>query len=198
MAVGDQTGTTLGFWCIGFSVFLPPVMAFGIIGYALYCSVEAEYIEFYPPNYPPEVNAVYPLDGAVNIPISTSELSFHIDDYENELMSYSVITNPDIGTGNGNLKPDGTYTITISGLEGTENYSWTVAVADGPNTVEETYNFSTEAVAPIISNPTQGMEHDSFRSRFLSSVFISVIPRGIRWITQLKPALILDQVVAQM
>jgi hypothetical protein len=69
-------------------------------------------------------------------------------------MSYSVTTNPDIGTGNGNLKPDGTYTIPISGLEGTETYSWTVQVSDGPNTVEETYSFSTEPVAPIIENPT--------------------------------------------
>jgi hypothetical protein len=69
-------------------------------------------------------------------------------------MSYSVITSPDIGTGNGNLKPDGTYDVPISGLEGTETYSWTVTVSDGPNTVEETYNFSTEPVAPIVENPT--------------------------------------------
>ena len=67
MAEGQQTGRALGFWGIGFSVFLPPVMAFGIIGYALYCSVEAEHIEYWPPNYPPEINAVYPLDGAINM-----------------------------------------------------------------------------------------------------------------------------------
>jgi hypothetical protein len=116
--------------------------------------VEAEHLELWPPNYPPEVNVVFPLDGAVDIPISTSELSFYIDDYENELMSYSVITSPDVGTGNGNLKPDGTYSVPISGLEGTETYSWTVQVSDGPNTVEETYSFSTEAVAPIVETPT--------------------------------------------
>ena len=152
-ATGEQSGTALGFWGIGFSIFLPPVQAFGIIGYALHCSVEAEHLQMWPPNYPPEVNAVFPLDEAVNIPISTSELSFYIDDYENELMSYSVITNPDIGTGNGNLKPDGTYTVPISGLEGSESYTWTVQVSDGPNTVEDTFGFSTEQVAPIVSSP---------------------------------------------
>ncbi len=154
MAEGQQTGRAIGFWGIGFSIFLPPVMAFGIIGYALYCSVEADHIEYWPPNYPPEINAVYPLDEAINIPITTSELSFHIDDYENELMSYSVTTSPDIGGDNANLKPDGTYTVPISGLEGTESYSWRVSVSDGPNTIEETYRFSTEPVAPIIENPT--------------------------------------------
>jgi hypothetical protein len=154
MAEGEQTGRAIGFWGIGFSVFLPPVMAFGIIGYALYCSVEADHIEFWPPNYPPEVNAVYPLDGSSNIPIATTELSFHIDDYENELMSYSVITNPDVGGANANLKPDGTYTVPISGLEGTETYSWTVTVSDGPNTIDRTFTFSTESVAPIVDNPT--------------------------------------------
>ena len=154
MAEGEQTGRAIGFWGIGFSVFLPPVMAFGIIGYALYCSVEADHIEFWPPNYPPEINAVYPLDGSSNIPISTSELSFNIDDYENELMSYSVTTDPDVGGGNANLKPDGTYTIPVSGLEGTETYSWTVTVSDGPNTVDSTFTFTTESVAPIVENPS--------------------------------------------
>ena len=160
-AYGEQSGLALGFWGIGFSVFLPPVMAFGIIGYALYCSVEAQNLELWPPNYPPEINAVYPLDGAQNIPISTAELSFYIDDYENEMMSYSVTTDPDIGSGNGNLKPDGTYTVPVFGLEGSEEYTWTVQVADGPNTVVETYTFSTESVAPIVSDPDPP-DDDSF------------------------------------
>ncbi len=118
IAYGAQNGIALGFWGIGFSIFLPPVMAYGLFGYALFASVNAEDIELWPPNYPPEITAMYPLDGAENIPISTSELSFHISDFNEDPMSYSVTTTPDIGSGSGNNKPDGTYTVPISGPGG--------------------------------------------------------------------------------
>ncbi|EMR75567.1 protein of unknown function (DUF2341) [Thermoplasmatales archaeon SCGC AB-540-F20] len=154
IAYGAQNGIALGFWGIGFSIFLPPVMAYGLFGYALFASVNAEEIELWPPNYPPEITVVSPLNGAENVPISTSELSFHISDFNEDLMSYSVTTTPDIGSGSGNNKPDGTYSVPISGLEGSEEYTWQVEVSDGVNNVATAFTFTTEPVAPIVSNPS--------------------------------------------
>ena len=76
IASGQQQGLALGFWGIGFSIFLPPVMAYGMFGYALYAKASAEDMEYWPPNHPPEITAMYPLDGATYIPLSTSELRF--------------------------------------------------------------------------------------------------------------------------
>ncbi len=154
IAYGQQQGFALGFWGIGFSIFLPPFMQYALFGYALFASVNAENFELWPPNYPPEISAISPIDGAENVPISTSELRFNIRDFNQDKMNYSVTTDPPIGYGTGENKPDGTYAIPISGLEGTEDYTWHVQVSDGENTVDATFTFSTEPVAPIISNPT--------------------------------------------
>jgi Concanavalin A-like lectin/glucanases superfamily/Domain of unknown function (DUF2341) len=152
IAYGEQQGFALGFWGIGFSIFLPPINSYGMFGYALFAKASAEYMEYWPPNNPPELNPVYPLDGASYVPLSTTELQFHISDLDNDPMSYSVSTNPDIGGGNGNLKPDGTYTIPVSGLKSAADYTWKVTVSDGKDTTEEEFSFTTEAVAPIVSN----------------------------------------------
>jgi hypothetical protein len=151
IASGQQQGMALGFWGIGFSIFLPPVMAYGMFGYALYAKVSAENIEYWPPNNLPKVDALYPLNGATYVPLSTSELRFQISDFDSDLMSYSVTTNPDIGGGNGNSKPDGTYTIPIYGLKSYTEYTWHVNVSDGIDVVETEFKFKTEAVAPIVS-----------------------------------------------
>ncbi len=153
IASGMQRGTALGFWGIGFSLFLPPVMAYGFIGYALFATCTAEEMEPWPPNYAPEVSAVSPGDGAENVAISTSELSFQISDRNGDKMDYTVTTNPDIGSGSGHHEPDGTYSIPISGLEGSEEYTWNIEVSDGEKTVDSSFSFETEPVAPIVSNP---------------------------------------------
>ena len=153
IAYGPQKGVALGFWGIGFSLFLPPVRGYGMFGYALFAKASADYIEHYPPNNIPEVNAVYPLDGAQHVPINTNALSFHIADADGDLMSYSVTTSPDIGGGNGNMKSDGTYTIPISGLQSSTTYGWTVQVSDGKDMVTKTFTFTTEYFAPQILDP---------------------------------------------
>ncbi len=153
IASGAQRGIALGFWGIGFSIFIPPVKAYGLFGYALYASVNAENISFWPPNYPPEVTMLNPPNGAQNVPISTSELNFHISDINKALMNYTVTTTPDVGSGSGSNKPDGTYSVPISGLEGTEEYTWYIHVDDGVHEVDVSSLFTTEAVAPVVSNP---------------------------------------------
>jgi len=154
IAYGQQQGFALGFWGIGFSIFLPPINAYGMFGYALFAKTSAEYMEYWPPNNPPELNPVYPLDEAAYVPLSTTELQFHISDLDNDPMSYSVITTPDIGGGNGNLKQDGTYSIPVSGLKSLTTYTWAVTVSDGMDTTEQMFTFTTEGVAPIISDIT--------------------------------------------
>ena len=153
IATGQQQGLALGFWGIGFSVFLPPIMQYGFLGYALYSTTKADDIELWPPNYTPEASAIYPPQEAENIPISTSELQFHISDANGDLMDYIVTTNPDIGSGSGTSKTDGTYSIPISGLEGTEEYHWTVKVTDGEKTSDNSFSFTTEPTAPIVYDP---------------------------------------------
>jgi len=155
IAGGKQTGTAIGFWGIGFSIFLPPVMAYGFFGYALFATCAADIMEPWPPNYAPEVSPVFPQNGATNVPISTSELSFRISDENGDKMEYTVTTDPDIGSGGGSKK-DGTYSIPISGLEGSEEYTWKVEVSDGQKFTVETFKFSTEEVAPIVSDPKPG------------------------------------------
>jgi hypothetical protein len=154
LAGGQQQGIALGFWGIGFSIFLPPIMSYGIFGYALYTRVTAEEFEFYPPNNPPEITQTDPSDGQQMVPMTTTELHFEIQDADNELMSYNVITDPDIGSGTGGLKPDGIYSIPVSGLEDLTTYTWYVEVTDGKDTTEKTMTFTTEAVAPILTNPS--------------------------------------------
>jgi hypothetical protein len=153
LAGGQQQGIALGFWGIGFSIFLPPIMSYGIFGYALFTRVTAQEIEFWPPNTPPEITQTDPADGQQMVSISTKELRFEINDEDKDMMSYNVTTNPYIGSGSGGLKPSGTYSIPISGLQDLTTYTWHIEVTDGKDTEEKTMTFSTEAVAPIISNP---------------------------------------------
>jgi len=154
IACGQQKGTALGFWGIGFSVFLPPIMQYGFIGYALFASTDADVIELWPPNNPPEISQINPGDGEIDVSISLPELQFQISDFDEELMSYTVTTSPDIGSGSGNLKPDGVYSIPISNLEDLTEYSWHIEVTDGMDTTVNDYTFTTEAIAPIVSNPS--------------------------------------------
>jgi len=152
IAYGQQKGMALGFWGIGFSIFLPPIMQYGFIGYALFVSAEAEVIELWPPNTPPVISPISPANGEINVPLSMSELQFEISDFDGDLMSYTVTTTPDVGSGSGNLKPDGVYSVPISGLEDLTEYSWHIEVTDGMDTTVDDFIFTTEAIAPIVSN----------------------------------------------
>ncbi len=153
-AGGAQFGISLGFWGIGLAYATPYGTFYGFIGYSLFTMVTAQVVERYPPDYPPAIIGINPADGEQNVPESLSELSFSIEDPSGDLMSYTVATHPDIGSGTGNLKPAGTYSVPIHGLEGLTQYNWTLQVSDDVQTIEQTFTFTTAAVAPIISNPS--------------------------------------------
>jgi hypothetical protein len=149
IAEGAQTGFTLGFMGIGITYAVPGYMLYGFIGYALLASTTGEYVEYYPPNRAPEISDIQPLDGEQNAPVSLSELQFRIQDPDGDLMSYTVTTDPDIGSSSGNLKPFGVYKVPISGLQVDKIYKWTVKVTDGKETKTETNSFITEGKPPF-------------------------------------------------
>lgn len=126
---------------------------YAVAGYALVATVIADEIDIYPPNARPVIWEPNPSSGETNVPLSLSELSFKLEDYNGDLMSYTVTTNPNIGSGSRSLVKDGVYTVQVSGLESSTTYTWRVSVTDGEDTLEKTFSFTTVLEAPIISNP---------------------------------------------
>jgi hypothetical protein len=154
IARGTQLGTAFGFIGVGFAFAFPGAPAqFGFLGYSLLSKVQAADMSWYYSNFPPLVMDPSPENGAVNVPVSLSELMFTLKDFDNDPMSYSVVTSPDIGSGADANVENGQYSIPISGLESGIKYTWTVTVSDGTDIVENAFTFTTETVAPFITNP---------------------------------------------
>jgi hypothetical protein len=110
-------------------------------------------------NYFPNYSDVSPPDGAQNVSLSLTEISFRLTDREGDLMSYEVTTNPDIGGGSATLIPNGTYTIPIHGLQNLTTYSWQLYYYQGDTSgtpMGQKFYFTTESVAPLIRNPSPG------------------------------------------
>ncbi|RLF25348.1 MAG: hypothetical protein DRN01_06510, partial [Thermoplasmata archaeon] len=96
---------------------------------------------------PPEAPEVYyehPADGATDVNISLSELSFSLRDSQGDAMDYNVETSPDIGSGIGTGVSNGTYNISVSSLTYYTTYTWYVNVTDGTHWTNETFVFTTE------------------------------------------------------
>jgi hypothetical protein len=153
IAEGAQSGSMLGFTGLGLTFSFPSEIFYGFVGYALYTKVSADNIEFYPPNREPVISDENPSNGAEDIPLSLSKLSFRISDADGDLMDYTVTTEPNIGSGSGSNKKNGVYTVPISGLESITKYTWYVVVNDEQSTVENTFSFKTEFVSPVVSDP---------------------------------------------
>jgi hypothetical protein len=153
IASGGQTGFALGFTGIGITYGTPFGTVYGFTGYALYTNVKCDNIEFYPPNNKPIISSPNPENNQEDIPLNLEELQVHIEDPDNDLMSYTVSSHPDIGSKTGNNKQNGLISIPISGLEASKTYSWTVSVFDGKDSTDTTYTFSTVKENPIVLNP---------------------------------------------
>ena len=95
---------------------------------------------------PPNVSNPIPSDGAENISISTTELSFDLFDPDDDLMSYTVITMPDIGSDSVVNATNGTYSLPVSGLAYETAYTWQVSAFDGNQTTIKNYTFTTESL----------------------------------------------------
>ena len=92
----------------------------------------------------PIVSNPVPSDGQMEVPLSLSSLSFTLEDYQGELMDYTVETLPNIGSGNGSGVVNGTYSTSIDGLDYSSEYLWFVNVTDSVHWAYEVFSFHTE------------------------------------------------------
>ena len=94
-------------------------------------------------NNAPIVTNPVPADKADDVSIMLSELIFDISDSQGDLMNYTVVTTPDIGNGDGYDKVNGTYNISLSGLNYHTIYIWYLNVTDCTSWTNRTFSFTT-------------------------------------------------------
>lgn len=152
IATGSQQGVAFGFAGVGLTITFGGFTAYGMLGYAIYTAMQAEFISR--TNIAPKVSNENPANGANNVPIGLSELSFRLTDDDGDLMDYTVTTEPNIGSKSESGKKNGVYHVPVSGLMSDTDYTWHVTVNDGWDTVEKHFTFTTEKVAPVVSNPS--------------------------------------------
>jgi len=110
---------------------------------------------------PPIVTDVEPVDGATDIPLTTTLLNFTLSDPDGDPMDYYVSTLPDVGSDSATGVSDGDFSLTVTGLTSNTEYTWWVNVTDGISWTNMTYVFTTEMISqPIISNiePSDGAD----------------------------------------
>ena len=106
--------------------------------------------EYVPPpgSQQPIISDLSPADGATDVPISISQLSFTLTDFQKDKMNYTVTTSPNIGAGSGINVGNGRYSITVGNLEYATTYTWRISVTDGKHWTNATYTFTTQAIPP--------------------------------------------------
>jgi hypothetical protein len=91
----------------------------------------------------PVVSNENPSNGAAEVSLLVSAVSFDLSDPDENLMNYTVTTSPDIGSGSGTNVPGGHFSVTVSGLERNTTYSWQVKVTDGIYWTNRSFSFTT-------------------------------------------------------
>ncbi|MGB9914278.1 MAG: DUF2341 domain-containing protein [Candidatus Bathyarchaeales archaeon] len=107
-----------------------------------------------PSDQSPRIAEFSPADEATNVPVTLSGLSFKLIDYQNELMSYTVTTSPNIGSASDINVPNGKITVPVSGLSPSTTYTCTVTATDGKYTTKRTFTFYTEGTASLTISTT--------------------------------------------
>jgi len=92
----------------------------------------------------PVISSLYPLNSATAVPVSTSQLSFTLTDYQRNLMNYTVTTYPNIGSSNVQNAGNGRCYLNVSNLQYSTMYAWTVNATDGLHQTNAAYVFTTE------------------------------------------------------
>ena len=100
----------------------------------------------------PTVSDENPKNGAINVLITLSNLSFVLEDPQGDMMNYTVVTSPNIGSDSQNDKSNGTYNISVGGLNYETTYTWYVNVTDGTHWTNRTYSFTTVSDMPVVSD----------------------------------------------
>jgi len=102
-------------------------------------------------NNAPSITNEIPLNDASEINIATSQLSVTITDSDNDPISYTIETSPDVGNSSSS-GGNGTKTCNISGLTYGVTYAWFVNATDGNSWTRKIYQFTTET-APVNDPP---------------------------------------------
>lgn len=106
------------------------------------------------PNHPPIIDLITPVNRSVDIPINISRLSLNIYDPDGDSFSYTIQTNPNIGSLSVHGVVSGTKFFTIAGLAYSQTYRLFVNVTDGKSWNRQWYTFTTIA-NPIVNNPPE-------------------------------------------
>jgi len=85
-----------------------------------------------------------PANGATDVSLTLSELSFNLSHNQGDLMNYTVTTSPDIGSDSATGKGNGSYSVpVVGGLIYDTLYTWYVNVTDGDFWTNVTYSFTS-------------------------------------------------------
>jgi ketosteroid isomerase-like protein len=101
-----------------------------------------------PENYLPTVSDPSPANGNAGVSIGLSMLSFRLADLDGETLDYTVTTSPDVGNSTGTHVANGIYYVSVSKLQFSTEYAWTVNVTDGKSLIVANFTFVTEAGPP--------------------------------------------------
>jgi hypothetical protein len=108
--------------------------------------------EIIPDSGAPDILNEQPTNGAINIPVTLPQLSFTLNDSDNDPLSCTVTTTPDIigGTYQGDNIISGTtinIPILTTPLNYETSYTWNVHSTDGVYWSNESFNFNTAAAS---------------------------------------------------
>jgi len=109
----------------------------------------------------PVVSNVLPENEAQEVPLNVSSLQFDLSDNGGDMMNYTVITSPNIGSHSGLNVASGTFMVPVSGLQYETVYTWTVNVTDGKDRVFKTYTFTTVDEGSLIKDSAFDTSTDS-------------------------------------
>ena len=123
----------------------------------------------------PIISNPLPSNNVINIPVTFTELSIDILDYQGDLLNYTIETQPDIGSQDNSSGPGetgGSKKCSVTGLNYDTVYNWYVNVSDGTEWSNETYAFTTEKAPGIWWN-------DEWLYRKLIVINHSMVDKGL-------------------
>lgn len=102
-------------------------------------------------NNPPVISEEHPMNNTTGVSILTTNLSVIITDADDDPVSYTIETSPDVGNTSGTGTSD-TYICNVSGLAYGMTYTWFVNVTDAESWTRNVFSFTTET-APVNDPP---------------------------------------------
>ena len=119
------------------------------------CSVTGIYNFMPTANEKPNLYFPNPSNGETNVDPTISYLNVTVDDREDDIITWSITTNPNIGSNSGVGDPEGNLVCPVSSLSYGTTYTWHINVTDELGSKEwrnNTYTFTT-SYWPAVTNP---------------------------------------------